>query len=94
MTILADPQIEQLLLDYPSRTLDGGMLVAVFEFDTFLDAIGFVNDVAEAAEQLDHHPDILIQYNTVTISTITHDVWNRITDRDLVLIEAIEKLLD
>lgn len=94
MTTLTDPQIEQFLVDYPSWQLDGTMLVASFEFDGFLEAIEFVTDLAQVAEELQHHPDILIQYSTVTISTTTHDADDQITDRDISLIKAVEELLD
>jgi 4a-hydroxytetrahydrobiopterin dehydratase len=94
MTILTDPQIEQFLVDYPSWQLDGTMLVASFEFDGFLEAIEFVTDLAQIAEELWHHPDILIQYNMVTLSTTTHDEDDQITSRDIALIKAVEELLE
>lgn len=94
MTILTDPQIEQFLVNYPNWQLDGTTLVASFEFDGFLEAIEFVTDLAQTAEELNHHPDILIQYNMVTISTKTHEADDQITTRDTKLIEQIEELLD
>lgn len=94
MSHLTDPQIEQFLVDYPSWQLDGTMLVASFEFDGFLEAIEFVTDIAQVAEELGHHPEILIQYNMVTVSTTTHDADGQITDRDIALIKAVEMLLE
>lgn len=93
MHVLTDPQIEQFLVDYPSWSLDGNTIVASFEFDGFLEAIEFVTDVAQVAEELNHHPDILIQYNTVTVSTTTHDADDCITDKDCKLVVSLEKLL-
>jgi len=94
MNILTDPQIEQFLVDYPTWQLDGTMLVGSFEFDGFLEAVEFVTDLAQIAEEIQHHPDILIQYNMVTISTTTHDADDQITTRDTKLIQQIEELLD
>lgn len=94
MNILTDPQIEQFLVDYPSWQLDETRLVASYEFNGFLEAIEFVTDLAQIAEELNHHPDILIQYNMVTISTFTHDADDQITTRDTKLIEQIEELLE
>jgi len=94
MNILTDPQIEQFVVDYPNWQLDGTTLVANFEFDGFLEAIEFVTDLAQIVEELNHHPDILIQYNMVTISTTTHDADDQITTRDTKLIGQIEELLD
>lgn len=93
MHTLTDPQIAQFLTGYPSRQLDGTQLVGSFEFDGFLEAVEFVTDIAQIAEEMQHHPDILIQYALVTISTSTHDAGGAITDRDTNLIERIEALL-
>jgi 4a-hydroxytetrahydrobiopterin dehydratase len=94
MTLLTDPQIEQFLVAYPAWQLDGTTLVASYEFDWFLEAIEFVTDLAQIAEEIGHHPDILIQYNMVTISTTTHDADDQITKKDTTLIERIEELLE
>jgi len=94
MKVLTDPQIEQFLVDYPEWQLDGTTFVASFEFDGFLEAVEFVTDLAEIMEELGHHPDILIQYAMVTISTTTHDADDQITDRDTALIKRIEEILD
>jgi 4a-hydroxytetrahydrobiopterin dehydratase len=47
-------------------------LERTFELPTFLEAIGFVNRVAELAEAENHHPDIAISYRTVTLRWTTH----------------------
>jgi 4a-hydroxytetrahydrobiopterin dehydratase len=43
-----------------------------FEFDAFMGSIAFVNRVAKAAERADHHPDIDIRWNKVTLTLSTH----------------------
>jgi 4a-hydroxytetrahydrobiopterin dehydratase len=43
-----------------------------FEFKGFMGAMGFVNRVARAAERADHHPDIDIRWNKVTLTLSTH----------------------
>jgi 4a-hydroxytetrahydrobiopterin dehydratase len=43
-----------------------------FEFEGFMDAIDFVNRVARKAERDDHHPDIDIRWNKVTLTLSTH----------------------
>jgi 4a-hydroxytetrahydrobiopterin dehydratase len=75
----------------PGWVDDGQALVKVFERDGFDGAIAFVNAVAAAANRLDHHPDIAISWNEVTIRTWSHDV-DAITDRDLALAHAIDEL--
>jgi pterin-4a-carbinolamine dehydratase len=58
-----------------------GALERRFRFDTFPDAIAFVNRVAELAESENHHPDIAVSYRDVTLRWRTHSA-DAITDRD------------
>jgi 4a-hydroxytetrahydrobiopterin dehydratase len=58
-----------------------GALQREFRFDTFPDAIAFVNRVAELAEAENHHPDIAVSYRDVTLRWRTHSA-EAITDRD------------
>jgi len=46
---------------------DESVLVATYEFKDFMEALSFVNDIAEVAEELHHHPRIDIEYNIVTL---------------------------
>ena len=63
-----------------------------FEFDDFAGAIAFVNRVAEAAEEADHHPDILIHgWNKVRLTLTTHDAGG-LTEQDHAMAAAIDKL--
>lgn len=68
-------------------------LTKTFAFVDFKTALAFVNRVGDVAEELQHHPDIAIKnYNTVTISTATHDEGNTITEKDRELIKMIDAL--
>ena len=58
-----------------------GALEREFRFDTFPEAIAFVNRVAELAEAENHQPDIAISYRDVTLRWRTHSA-DAITDRD------------
>ncbi len=53
--------------------------------------IEFVRNVAAAAEDADHHPDIDIRYSTITIAVSSHDVGG-ITERDFALAATINGL--
>lgn len=64
-------------------------LVKEFEFPSFRDSIVFVNRVATLADDVDHHPDIDIRYDKVTVTLSTHDVGG-ITEKDLGLAEQID----
>ena len=71
---------------------DGGTLTRSFEFANFVEAFGFVTQVALVAQRHDHHPDLSISWNKVTVTTTSHDAGNTITDRDRKLTAAIDKL--
>lgn len=71
---------------------DGQHLQRSDRFPTFRDAMAFVNAVAELAEQQNHHPDITINYCTVSLRVTTHDA-GKLTDKDYTLAEAISLLL-
>lgn len=55
-----------------------------FIFPTYWSGVLFANKVAETAEAMDHHPDLLISYCKVTVSVSTHDAGG-ITELDLEL---------
>ena len=62
-----------------------------FEFNSYLDGIDFVNEIANLAEQENHHPDIIIEYCKVTVSLTTHDA-EEITEKDYRLAKLIDDL--
>ena len=61
-------------------------LERTFQFDSFVEALAFVNRVGELAEAENHHPDIAIHYDRVTLCWWTHTAGG-ITDRDRELAE-------
>ena len=68
-----------------------GALEREFLFDDFVGSIAFVNRVAELAESENHHPDIAISYNRVTLRWWTHTAGG-VTDRDRELAERSGRL--
>jgi 4a-hydroxytetrahydrobiopterin dehydratase len=68
-----------------------GALERTFSFDDFRAALGFVNRVGELAEAENHHPDIAIHYNKVTLRWWTHTAGG-ITDRDRELAAKTSQL--
>ena len=68
-------------------------LKKTFEFKDFVEAFGFMSQVAITAEKMDHHPNWSNVYNTVTIELTTHDAGNVVTEKDRKLAEAIDGLI-
>jgi 4a-hydroxytetrahydrobiopterin dehydratase len=71
-TKLTEPEIAQFLKRVPGWKRQGDEISRLYTFSGFTAAMAFVNHVADLAEQLDHHPDILIQYKKVTLTVSTH----------------------
>jgi 4a-hydroxytetrahydrobiopterin dehydratase len=70
--LLSDPEIEARLRDSEWRR-DGDEIVRDWKFADFSEAMAFVNRVAEAAEEANHHPDILVHgWNKVRLSLTNH----------------------
>ena len=68
-------------------------LSRTFQFKDFVEAFGFMTQVAIIAEKMDHHPNWSNVYNQVTIELSTHDAGNIVTDRDHKLAAAIDQLV-
>ena len=72
MEILTAEDRAQFSAANPDWQLDGETITRTYQFGTFAAAIGFVTGVAMAAEVADHHPDIDIRWNKVTLTLSTH----------------------
>ena len=70
---------------------EGDVLVTTVKLHDFAAALAFVNAVGAAAEAANHHPDIDIRWNTVTLTLSTHSAGG-LTVLDLALAAAIDRL--
>lgn len=68
-------------------------LIRTIKFKDFIQAWGFMSQVAIIAEKMNHHPNWSNVYNTVNIELTTHDAGNTITEKDRKLAAAIDALL-
>lgn len=84
MQKMTDPQIQEALARQPEWSESGDAIQRTFQFQDFVGSMRFVNRVAEAAEGAQHHPDILIRWNKVTLTLSTHDA-SGITEKDFAL---------
>jgi len=73
MEKLTQEQVEEGLAGLPEWTLNGEAIQRTFGFDDFKQAMDFVARVADRAEEVQHHPDILVRYSKVTLTLSTHD---------------------
>jgi 4a-hydroxytetrahydrobiopterin dehydratase len=89
MALLSDDQVRERLAQLPGWTRAGAQIRKVYPFGSFREGMAFANRVAEAAEALDHHPDMLIQYRQVTLTITSHDTGG-LTERDFRLARRID----
>jgi 4a-hydroxytetrahydrobiopterin dehydratase len=93
MTKLSDEEIKAALADLPGWQLKAGEIFKQYRFSTFMDAIAFIDRVADRADELDHHPDLENHYNRVRVGlhTWTEDA---VTEKDIALAHQIEQVVD
>ncbi len=91
MPSYTNEEIQHRLVFYPEWCLEGRALTRLFEFDDFLQAWGFLSQVALLAERHNHHPEIWNVYNKVRLSWSTHEA-EGITERDFTLVEETDRV--
>jgi 4a-hydroxytetrahydrobiopterin dehydratase len=90
---LSEERINEMLSRLNDWRREGDWLARDFKFENFKRALEFVNRVADEAEAMDHHPDILIHgWNKVRLSVMTHSVGG-LTEKDFKLAERINPLV-
>ncbi len=90
MAKLAEDAISQKLAGLSGWERSGEAISKTYTFETFLGGIGFINTIAEVAEEADHHPDITVHYRRVTFTLWTHSEGG-LTERDFDLALKIEE---
>lgn len=90
---LTEQQIEAELVRVPEWAEVSGVIQRTIQFPDFRASMAFVTGLADYAERVQHHPDILIRYNKVTISVNTHDAGG-ITAKDFALAEEADRLAE
>ena len=74
------------------RLADDGALVFERRFASVAEAVGYLVAVALHAERHGHHPETAWTYRDVAMRLVTHDAGDRVTDRDLALLEDLAAL--
>ena len=70
-----DPsEVNAILEEMPGWSIESGKLHKAFQFNSFIEAFGFMTKAAIAAEAMNHHPEWFNVYNKVTVDLTTHDL--------------------
>jgi 4a-hydroxytetrahydrobiopterin dehydratase len=91
MAVLGDDEITKRLADLDGWERDGDALKRQLKFEDFQASVDFVNRVTPVAEDMNHHPDICISWNTVDLTLSTHSEGG-ITENDFELARNIDSL--
>jgi 4a-hydroxytetrahydrobiopterin dehydratase len=90
--LLSQDEVDRALsTELPQWRQEGDAITRSVTAPSFMDGIRLVQQVAEVAEDLDHHPDIDIRWTTVTFTLSTHSAGG-LTAKDLRLATDIDKL--
>lgn len=91
MTLLDDQSIQDRLADLEGWSLEGRIITREFEFEDFVGSIRFVDSLVEPAEAMNHHPDLGISWNIVTVA-ITNHAEGGLTEKDFELAGKVQSL--
>lgn len=91
-TSLSNAAIATALNDLPGWSHADDKLSKTYKFASFREAMGFMVRIGFEAEAADHHPELFNVYSTVEIGLSTHDADGKVTQKDVDLAEAIERI--
>ena len=88
---LKEEKIKEALVNLPDWTFANDKIKRDYIFTNFVEAVGFIVEMAFVCEKSNHHPELSNVYNKVQIELTTHDVGNKISKKDLDLAILIEE---
>jgi 4a-hydroxytetrahydrobiopterin dehydratase len=91
MALLSDDEIREKLEGLAGWERDGDAIAKEFELADFKGSVDFVNRLTPVAEDMNHHPDLEISWNKVTVSISTHSEGG-LTGNDFELAGKIDQL--
>jgi 4a-hydroxytetrahydrobiopterin dehydratase len=89
MARLSDEEIEGRLGGLDGWRREGDAIAKTFKLDDFKGSVEFVNRITPVAEDMNHHPDLSISWNKVTVSVTTHSEGG-LTENDFELASRID----
>jgi 4a-hydroxytetrahydrobiopterin dehydratase len=91
MALLSDDEIDRRLQERPGWQREGDAIEREFKFEDFAGSVDFLNRITPPAEEMNHHPDVAISWNKVTITLSTHSEGG-LTENDFELASRIDAL--
>ena len=85
--------IEQFVANNPAWAVSGETLVGNWQLADFDEVKPLVVKLCDLADSLNHHPEVTFGYNTIQVTTTTHDAGNTITEKDIELAQRVAQLM-
>ncbi|NEC01295.1 4a-hydroxytetrahydrobiopterin dehydratase [Streptomyces anulatus] len=82
---LSPTEIDRRLESLPGWTLEGDRITRTFRLPSHFAAAALTVHIARIQDELNHHSDLTLGYNTVALSVHTHDAGGVVTEKDLAL---------
>ena len=89
---LSQKEIEDRLSELPGWSPDGDRIARSYRLASHFAATAMVVHIAQVQEELDHHSDLTLGYNTVELSVHTHSAGGALTGKDFELAHRVEAL--
>ena len=89
MAVLSDDEVDRRLAELPGWERERNAIKRRFKFEDFQASVDFVNRITPAAEEMNHHPDLAISWNTVDCRLSTHSEGG-VTESDFELARQID----
>jgi 4a-hydroxytetrahydrobiopterin dehydratase len=91
MALLSDEEIDRRLAEREGWERRGDAIVREVKTADFVGSVDLLNRITPIAEDMNHHPDVSISWNRVTVSLSTHSEGG-LTDNDFALAQRIDEL--
>ncbi|SOE08032.1 4a-hydroxytetrahydrobiopterin dehydratase [Streptomyces sp. Ag109_G2-15] len=89
---LSQKEIEDRLAELPGWSVDGDRLTRTYRLGSHFAATALVVHIARIQDELDHHSDLTLGYNTVSLSVNTHSAGGAVTEKDFALARRVEDI--
>jgi len=90
--LLEESEIEEKLAELDGWAREGNAIVKTFVRGDFVGSVGFVDSLVAPAEEMEHHPDVSVSWDKVTVTLTTHNQGG-LTGSDFALAKKIDALI-
>ena len=92
MSCLSENEIQDRLLELNGWYFNKNAVRKTFTFETYMESIGFINRLAELAEETNHHPDMVVGWCRIDVAFTSHDQGG-VTLACIQMAKAVESVL-